>query len=542
MLPGQEFRHLTDGRILEAGSVGNYYDVRDFGTYDSAATATVNTATAKQAIVEAYNAGGGTVVVPRAPAAAYYQMGRSEAAVQTKGCFHLLPGVSLVSNGARIQLNSANGAPVNCAFVTASSVLSTTAATTVTADTTVATTNLTVTSSANFAAGNDVYVRLGQAAYDAAEPEYWFFATVSAIPDATHITLDRPCGYAMSVAATTDVLQRKITRIDQWYENAFIGDFEFLATTSNPSAIAEFGVSLLYSRNVKIGRITATNPGASIVGGQWTENVDIDVLSVKNSDAMSSTAHGRGFWVAECRNWHIGTAALKDCQDWFVVAESGAKNITIDDLIIDNAYNGVRTNAGIITTLYKSQVSIGSLVLRGNLMSTVHEQGGVTSQGTNALSIDMVVDQTGGATHSNVLTNQVSRSLTVDGVTYNRVRTWTKRIALTASMSSVATTAPSGYARSCRVFASSTMAGLTKFALKAGAETATAHASIVANTSATLANVEQMTLNHNLTTAKSIIISTSGAGAGFLIVELEYWEDASGTVLQTTYDSTGLLQ
>lgn len=74
----------------------------------------------------------------------------------------------------------------------------------VTADTTTTTTALTVNTGdeAAFTAGDLVYVRLGQAAYDSAEPDWFYFAKVVSTASGS-VTLDRPAGYALDVDAST---------------------------------------------------------------------------------------------------------------------------------------------------------------------------------------------------------------------------------------------------------------------------------------------------------------------------------------------------
>jgi hypothetical protein len=70
----------------------------------------------------------------------------------------------------------------------------------ITADVAIGDTNLTVSSSSGFTVGEDVFCRLGQSTYDAAEVYNWMFAKVKTIPDGTHITLDRPVTQAITVS------------------------------------------------------------------------------------------------------------------------------------------------------------------------------------------------------------------------------------------------------------------------------------------------------------------------------------------------------
>jgi hypothetical protein len=516
---------IIDKRVAVSMQQDRTYDLGTgrWGVWSPDATATVNTATGAAAIAAAAAAGGGRVFVPRDPQGRRFKMTRTDVADQKKGCFHLLPGVQLDSDGASIELSG------NCAFITARSTFG--ASTVITADTTATTTSLTVTSSAGFAIGDTVFIRIGQASYDAAEPDHWLYALVTDIPDGTHITLDQPVGYALTVASVADTNQRNISKVAGLLDNLRIGDFDFYAP-AYPAANAEAGVQVQWARNLKIGRLSGYNVGAGIIVGQFIDDIVIEDLAVHQSEASNGqTSKGRGINIGECRNIRIGNALLEKCERTFVLAENRTENFRIENLYVKNTWPGRSTTSmAVLFTLQKAAISIGTFRIDGN-PSYIHDQGGTTG---NTLSIDHAFVRTSGSAHSNLYCDRVMRTLAVDGVTYDTVRTWSKVIPLTPSMSGVVFTLPSGFLKSCRVFSSS-VTGIASFALRSSVSTASAHAQLVAGSTVSISNVGSLVLNHNAGPAKSIAISTDGtvvAGA-YLVVEVEYFEDVTGTQAQT---------
>lgn len=510
-------------------------DVRRYGTLTSAAfgaatstgTAAANVATIRSAVEAVYAAGGGTVFIPRAAGTRTYQIQRQVEGGQTPGSVSLLAGVNLVSDGAALDQRG------NCSHITAAATLGT--STSITADTTTTTTNLTVTSSTGFSAGQEVFIRIGQAAYDAAEPDYWLFAKVASIPDSTHITIDRPVNYALSVAGTPTTNQRKIQVITEAPRDLLIEGL-YLYSPDYPTGNTEGGVTVTYGRNVTFRQIRAWNPGAGLCA-QFCDGVTYDTPAVDYSQAQNAQASkGRSFNFAECRNVFVNNTVLADNEKDFIVSEGACENVRFENCVIRNGFPGRDNTHVLLGILGKSQLSFGRLYLEGTAVSSfANVVGDVNSDySIDDLSIRMTAKP-------GVDLAKVQRRLTLDGVLYP-LRTWTKRVALTASTANAATTLPSGFAKSLEIYASTTT-GITKVALKSAIETGSVHASLVAAGSMFHPTAGLLSQDHNAGVAKSLVVSTDGTlpANSYLTLEYSYFADQS-SVTQTTYGTTGLLQ
>jgi hypothetical protein len=335
----------------------NPVDVRGYGTFATTAAAAVNTATVKAAVAAVYAAGGGDIFIPRGTTG--YQMGRSTVGSSTIGTINLLPGVGITSNGAQLILSE------NCPIISARSTLSLTVTTTITVDTTAATTALTVASSTGFTVGDDVFIRIGQAAYDAAEPDWWLYATVLTIPDSTHITIDRPVGYAATVAPIINA-NKSITKVTEFIQNVSIDGLD-LVNPMTGSANAEGGLSMTNARDIRVGRLTGIDTG-SLISGQFCENVEVALLSMRRSTAQGGQASkGKGAYLAECRNWHFNSVRMKDIERDCFNIEGRTTGIVIDNLLFDNGFAGrSTTNVPVFKLLYYGVVSVGTLTIISN--------------------------------------------------------------------------------------------------------------------------------------------------------------------------------
>lgn len=505
------------------------WDIREFGSFDPANTAAVNTATGLAAVQGVHDLGGGGLLVPRALGGGSYQMTRSDATDQKKGCFHLFPGVSLYGDNAKITLAG------NCNFVTAKTTLG--ASCIITANTTETTTALTVDTSAGFAVGDDVFVRIGQATYDAVEPDHWLYAQVTAVPDGTHLTLDRPCGYALTVASVPTTSNRSVTKVTEWYQDAYIGGFDFY-NPSTGSANAEGGLALVNARNVVVGPLAGYDCGSSLFGAQFTEGVLLHMLTVRRAAAqLAQLSKGKGVYLAECRNITFVNAHMKDVERDCFNIEGRCENITVQNLLFDNGFPGRDiNNVAVFKLLYYGKLRVENLMIIGNPTYIADYAAAAGSE----FKVGNYNDRATGSVLSGLYCDNVRDSLTIGEATYERIRTWTKRIPLTSSMSSAVTAGPSGLWRTVKVKAS-TVTGLTSFKLKGAALGVELVSNLVAGSSAYMPNVSAMTLAPNTSLAKEIQVSTGTVAANqYLLVEVEYWEDPTAPT-QTSYDSTGLL-
>jgi hypothetical protein len=189
----------------------------------------------------------------------------------------------------------------------------------------------------------------------------------------------------------------------------------------------------------------------------------------------------------------------------------------------------------VFNLLFYAKLRVDNFMIIGNPSYIADYTGNPGSD----FSIGEFNDRTSGSAPCTLYCENVRDRLIVNDVSYPKIRTWSKRVALTASMSAVAIDGPSGYWRTCKVKGVST-AGLTSLKLKGTAVGIENASAVVNGSSVYLANVGAMTLAPNTSLAKQIVVSTNGSGAGTLLFEVEYWEDPTAPA-QTTYDATGLL-
>lgn len=406
--------------------------------------------TAINAAINAVSAaGGGTVRIPAT--AAGYAITRSSAGDQASGCIVAKPNVKIIGNNTKLILKG------NTTFFKCSSTTGT--AITVTADTDLDDTTLEIASSATLTVGMDVLVRLGQAAYDAAEPDWWLFAKVSAIPDATHVTLDRPVCKVMSVAATPTVGQRAVVPITLFMENVEIDGFN-LVNDMTGGANAEEGIYAQVGRHFKFDNITGENTGAGIITLQYVDHVEVPSVTVRSCAKQGGQASkGRGIAAAESRNVRFGNVYLKDCEGSFVLFEGRSESVTVDNLRIENGYVG-RNNAAVelITHLGNCRIEYGDIWASG-AASYFYDTGGTTGNEIHVKSATFNMD--GDPLIPSMAAFQRTR---IRGNNYSEIRRYSKTFPLHKSMSAVNLDLPSGLVRHLRIYASSTT-GITNLYL-----------------------------------------------------------------------------
>jgi hypothetical protein len=216
--------------------------------------------------------GGGTLHFPRGT----YVITRGTPNVQAAGII-IYSNVEYHFDNATLVLKN------NCTILSASSVLGT--GVVITADTTAATDTFTVTSSAGFTVGQPVFIKLGQAAYDAGEPDHWLWANVLAIPDSTHVQIDRPCGYTMTVASVSNTTHKTIFPFTRICENwAIIGSVD-LVNPMTGSANAENGLRVVLTRNGHVEKISGA-PGMPTTGCVPTRPGSSDCSSKRRGVAL----------------------------------------------------------------------------------------------------------------------------------------------------------------------------------------------------------------------------------------------------------------
>lgn len=148
---------------------------------------------------------------------------------------------------------------------------------------------------AKFTIGCTVVLQLGELAYDRPEPDEWFFARVTAISGDT-LTIDRPVTRPLIV--TNQTSYGKFVRRWTLFENLIVSDL----TINGPDGDRyENGIGLFGGRNLTFERVGGKNIGATVIGGQYCENVTLDNCWGETSK-ITQASYGRAFAFAECRN------------------------------------------------------------------------------------------------------------------------------------------------------------------------------------------------------------------------------------------------
>lgn len=493
------------------------FDARDYGTGNNSAA--INLASAA-----AVAAGGGTVYIPSIPGG--WTCTRSITGDNQSGAIVLRSGVTFRFDNPTLNLTQ------NCAFVVGRSTFGTSV--TITGDTVVGDTNLTVASSAGFTVGQDVFVWIGQAAYDAFEPDQWLYAKVTAVPDSTHVTLDQPVNYALSIAAVTDVNQRRIAPVTSLLENVRIEGTFYCNNPMSGGGNAEEGIYIEWARNLYIESIRARNPGAAAVNLRYVDTATIDTVEVTTSARQNGqTSKGRGFSLAECRNIEVGNLNLRDCEGPFILMESRCEAVTIHNLRVNNTHAGHNdTTQAIISQVGNVRARYENVWVDGR--GSYFYSSGQSQPGSEADFVNV---------HFNTPTDPIIESLVdfsgmlrVRGRVYRELRRFSKRIRLTPNMAAVDVALPSGLCRRIKVFATSTT-GITNIQGRSSSNSASFSSQLVAGSTVDLTRSTSLTglggasYPFNAGEAKALRITTDGTvpSGAYLAVDMDYFVSKATT-------------
>ena len=343
------------------------YNVQSYGAVGDGSTD--DTAAINSAVVACHNAGGGIVWFPPTPSG--YSIGRYVSGSQVNGGIQMRSGVSLKGNQTKLVLTN------NCDFISVRSFMGSQAI--IQTNTSPTDTNLSVDSSAGFSVGNDVLVEIGQAAYDSGEPDKWFFATVAAVPDATHLTLDQPVCYALNQASVTNTQHKSVTKITEFMDGNSIDGFYLYAgdtTYGNAADTAESGVGSQVSRNLHISNISGYNVGSGLVSLQYCSNAEITNTSIKKCDTEGNNqaSKGRCFAFAECDAIKVSNSYAANFQQQFAVVEAEG-SVHFQDIKIVNNYAGRNQGLPLFGLLGNSLTTVDGLRVQGN-PSYMYDSGG----------------------------------------------------------------------------------------------------------------------------------------------------------------------
>lgn len=467
------------------------------------------------------SAGGGRVLVGKADGPWTINQNVSSSNSQG-GIFVTGSNVTLESDSAVINLAG------NCDFIKAQSQLG--AQVTITADVATTDTTLTVASSATFTVGQVVFARLGQAAYDAAEPDFWLYATVTAIPDSTHITLDRAIGYAMTVASVSSPSQKSVAPITSMVDNFSVRGRWLLNNPATGSANAEAGVNIQYARNVTIDDIVAWTPGPGAVLGQFIDQMTVGTIRVPTSRSQGGQiSKGRALGLAECRGVTIDVIEATDFERTLAFIESRCEGIRINTIIAKNTFPTRNNAAGglpLINNPGNSRISIGSIHITGNACWLYTDSGATASHA----AIDDLYAYTSGVMQIDDL-GIIKRRFQSSGTLYSRIRTKRLLVKPLSNAGSQTFALPSGYIREARVYASS-ITGITGLWLGTTSVRGGNQASSLLAGQTVYLNSERgfdggISYKSSTAASKQLTVSTDATwvATNYLVLEIEYFED-----------------
>ena len=479
---------------------------------------TDNTAAINAATDAAYAAGGGVVTLN--PATKPYMVRRKTTGVQGGGGIALRRGVSFDGNGATLALADNND------FFWVNGVLS--GNTAITANVTQGDTNLTVTSSAGFAVGDAVLVQLGDAAYDGTEPDYWWFALVSAVPDGTHVTVDKPAPAAVTVAGKT---HKHVNRVSELIENQFIQNVTLLNYQLG-GASCESGINLRYAKNFFVRNVSGSNVGPGVVRGQYVDGLRIDNAGATKCLAFGDAAKGRVFTLSECNSVLATNVYGENFGRSFVIAEARCDNVVFEGVRLANTYAS-RTNDSSNPLFY----SLGNSPIKAKNVQVSGRGAWLSLVGDLSTRVEDLIFQCSSAPSIDQL-QCVTGRLSINGSEYvgpDR-RRFSRTFRLLPS-STIQVFFPSGLLTKLRVRVS-TLTGITyAYVLSGAGSSGPIHGQFVAGQNINITTGGAVgydaTYNANNDTAKSIVITTDGTAPA------DAWAVIEADIQTVTADDTG---
>lgn len=451
-----------------------------------------------------------------------YVIARRVSGVSGLGGIFVRRGVCLEGNGATLQLSTV--ATTTCAFIktkeptTSDKIATATTSTAITGDVAINATQITVTSSAGFAVGDDVFLRINDNAYDAVETKDPMFAKILTVDDATHVTLDRPIPVAMTVASTATA-NKKLIVLHEPIEGIFIRNF-VLINSEIGTANAEYGIDIRYTRNCVVENIIAEHPGPGIVNGGYNEGLIGRNLRVRKCDKQAAhVAKGRvlGLWNAKnCQFLNIYGENFQGPATYF---ESYCRNVSVKGMHVVNNHPSHSTT-DIFTATQLSEVHYEDVLVEGAGGCPVFGAGGTSGLNTyRNLVLNTATQVTGG-----VPLYVGDGALRIGSAVYTDIIRRTVPFRLIPNMVGVTLTMPTGLYRRFKVYVSSTT-GITAFYVQnASGGGPQISSSLISD------GIYELTIQYgsaypvNNVDGKRIIISTDGTvpvGA-FGFIEVEY--------------------
>jgi hypothetical protein len=546
----------VNGWTRDGVSVGSFY-ASDFGAKGDGSTD--DTASIQAAMNACKNSGRpGTVYIPATPNGYVLTRGTTSGrlgAANQQGGINGYPGCSLLGNNTKLILRG------NSAFIFYDpEIVATLTTATITADTVAGQTNFTVNSSAGFVIGDDVYFRLGADTTNPPEASYFGFAKISAIPNGTQLTLDRPLNQAMTVASTL-AYDRQIFKSSLGFvQNIEIGGFQFVTDHANGGS-AEYGVYCAHCRNVHIHDIQATDPGAGAVYTQFVDDVSVDNVGVLSSFAFGAASKGIGAEVTEATNVTLTNLRVSKFDTRVFTCEAFSKNIYIKNLQSINNTTVAQSGVIEIAVGQGCEVHVDGWRIEGLASQALFDNQNNTQTG-NIWAGNVNLNVTGMATMEpgNLLANMWGKFVWTNGNanvstmygTYSAPRQWSGQLPLTASSANTLNL-PDGIYKKFRVYASSTTGITSTFAVSPGSHnsgditSSLSSGNTVDLVNAAITGISAAVGSQNTwgLTGKQLVVNTgAGVAAGtYLTVWIEYYplDGASPSRIAAQQDSSNVI-
>lgn len=370
-----------------------------------------------------------------------------------------------------------------------------------------------------FTEGDEVVIRLSKIGFDQIEVYWWSFAKVVSFAGDI-LTIDTPSQIPYTVGSDFYLYTHMIFKLGEIVDNVTVSGFHIgLATEPvytpedddplTPAHISggvQAGIWLTFCRNITIENITAKDPGAGILVGQYVDNLYARNLHVQRSlqfgDQPISEANmppdptnaqrfgqytqfGRGFSLAGCHNAIVENVHVDDFQTTPLLVEGASISCVVRNLYLkNNSPYRLNDSGGIgqmITTTGDSSILVEGLTVDGYGGFHTFSEGGDTFKRVNdviARNIDLrtvpqFVDDDPADRRYNAVPGSVDLRKAVGAFRWrrmstgaevfirrhSRLRVWSYRVHVESGAGTTVTRLPDGLLRRMR-FRATTLTGV----------------------------------------------------------------------------------
>lgn len=240
-------------------------------------------------------------------------------------------GVSMYATPGETTIRL-DGVQANIMWIGAT--LSTTAVATITADVTVGTKTYQVDSSAGFTVGAYVFLRARQNRSDIQEARQAVVARVTAVPDATHITLDVAAEWEITGLTTQTTTEQEknhqITLITSLPSDVRVEGIRFQG-----DALTRHGIGVQVARNVTIDQCVGFDVGSGLWNTQWCDGFSVTNCRVDRCLAYGDANKGRAGSFSNTRGSLVSNLVADGCEGPQIYVESYS-TVRMENLTIHN--------------------------------------------------------------------------------------------------------------------------------------------------------------------------------------------------------------